>query len=72
MKQAAVVQAALDATGLSQVALAELLGTDPSTVRRWLSDPETDSHRPMPGPARWACRALAVSPELATLVPPDR
>jgi DNA-binding transcriptional regulator YiaG len=59
----AVIEAAQHATGLSQVGLAELLGVDPSALRRWLS-----GARAMPEPARRLCRALAHDPSLALVI----
>jgi DNA-binding transcriptional regulator YiaG len=62
----AVIEAAQHATGLSQVALAELLGVDPSALRRWLS-----GARAMPEPARRLCRALAHDPSLVMVITGD-
>ena len=54
-----LIHAALASTGLSQVALAQALGVDPSTLRRWLS-----SARAMPEPVRRLLVLLAAQPEL--------
>ena len=58
----ALIEATCDATGLSQVALARVLGVDPSGLRRWITAGK--SHRAMSGPARQLCRALLAHPRL--------
>lgn len=52
------LRAALTATGLSQLALAEAIGVDGRTVRRWLAG------APLPGPVDRLCRLLASDPSL--------
>ena len=61
-----LVQAALVATGLSQVALARVLHVDASTLRRWLSGALA-----LHGPARQLCRALAYDPHLVSALGAD-
>lgn len=53
------LRAALASTGLSQVALAQALGVDPRTLRRWLAG---DSE--VPEPVRRVCVLLAADPSL--------
>ena len=38
----------LSSAGLTQQAAADLIGVDGRTVRKWLSDVDSDSHRDMP------------------------
>ncbi len=59
----AVIESAQASTGLTQVGLAEALGVDGSTLRRWLS-----GARDMPEPAVRLCRVLAVMPETLLVV----
>lgn len=54
-----LIHAAMESTGLSARALSRVLDVDERTVRRWLA-----GDRPMPGPARQLCRALATEPSL--------
>lgn len=55
-----VIETALASTGLSQVALAQALGVDPSTLRRWLS-----GSRELPEPVRRSLRVMASDPSWA-------
>lgn len=56
---AVLITAAIEATGLSRLALAEAMGSDPTTLRRWAA-----GTREMPGPAIALCRILAAHPEV--------
>lgn len=57
-KPAHLISAAIEATGLSRLALAEAIGSDPTTLRRWAAET-----RAMPGPAVALLRVLATHPE---------
>lgn len=59
----AVLESAQASTGLSQVGLAEVLGVDPSTLRRWLS-----GARAMPEPAVRLCRVMAHDARLVAVI----
>lgn len=59
------LRAALTATGLSQLALAEALGVDGRTVRRWLAGDSA-----VPGPVDRLCRLLAAEPSLVLQLTP--
>ncbi|CUH53046.1 helix-turn-helix transcriptional regulator [Shimia sp. R11_0] len=39
---------ALDRLGITAEKLAEIIGTSPVTVRRWLMDPDKPTHRQVP------------------------
>jgi DNA-binding transcriptional regulator YiaG len=55
----ALITAAIEATGLSRLALAEAIGSDPTTLRRWAA-----GTRAMPGPAVAVLRIMAAHPEV--------
>ena len=42
------LRALLSSAGLTQQAAADLIGVDGRTVRKWLADVDSDSHRDMP------------------------
>lgn len=42
------LRALLASAGLTQQAAADLIGVDGRTVRKWLADVDSDSHRDMP------------------------
>jgi len=52
----------LASAGLTQQAAADLLGVDGRTVRKWVADVDSDSHRDMP-----YCRWLQLLAAVATL-----
>lgn len=61
MTDAALLRAAIAAAGRSQVAFArDVLGVDPSTVRRWLS-----GARPLDPTVRRVCLATVADPTVA-------
>lgn len=66
---AALIAAAMQATGLSARALARVLAVDEVTVRRWLIPPPHG--RPLKGPARQLLRVLVEWPEAALLLGDD-
>jgi transcriptional regulator with XRE-family HTH domain len=49
----------LEATGLSQRAVARRIGVSDRVLRYYLSDPDSDTWRPMPYPEQYAIEALA-------------
>ena len=59
-----VIRKARWSTGLGQVELAELVGVNPTSVRRWESYAETPEHR-HPGFLR-ACEGLGIDPDRMT------
>lgn len=59
MADRALILAAIKATGLTQRALAEAIGVNERTMRRWL-----DNAQPLEGPTRLAFRALVRNPSL--------
>ena len=61
-----LITAAIEATGLSRLALAEAIGSDPTTLRRWAA-----GTRHMPGPAVAVLRILAAHPEALGAVMSD-
>lgn len=42
------LRALIASAGLTQQAAADLIGVDGRTVRKWLADVDSDSHRDMP------------------------
>lgn len=42
------LRALLSSAGLTQQAAADLIGVDGRTVRKWLADVDSESHRDMP------------------------
>jgi DNA-binding transcriptional regulator YiaG len=58
-----VLDAAMEATGLSARGLAALVGVDERTMRRW-----RQGHVPAPEPVLRLCRLLMAQPSLALLL----
>jgi transcriptional regulator with XRE-family HTH domain len=54
------LRALLASAGLTQQAAADLIGVDGRTVRKWLADVDSDSHRDMPH-HRWLQLLAATS-----------